>query len=71
MKDKIIDFINEKYKGRFHRFSFAKQFLHKKIKNYDPSLSESENMKNNGFSKVYDCGSLKYELNEIHLNTIN
>lgn len=50
------------FKERFHRFTFAKQFLHKKIKNYDSFLSESENMKNNGFTKIYDCGSFKYEL---------
>lgn len=49
------------FKERFHRFSFAKQFLHKKLKNFNSSISERENMEINGYSKVYDCGSLKYE----------
>ena len=31
--------------------------------NFDSSLSESENMKNNGYIKVYDCGNLVYKKN--------
>ena len=30
---------------------------------FDENLSESENMKKNGFMKVYDCGNLVYEMN--------
>ena len=29
--------------------------------NYDSNLTESENMENNGFLKIYDCGNLVFE----------
>jgi hypothetical protein len=48
---------------RFHRFSFSKQKLSTKLENFDESLSEWENMKNNGYDRIWDCGSIKYELN--------
>jgi len=47
---------------RFHRFGFAKHTLPKKLILFDPSLSEWENMKNNGWDRIWDCGSLKYEM---------
>ena len=47
---------------RYHRFNFAKHTLSKKLKNFDPNLSEWENMKNNGWDRIWDCGNLKYEL---------
>ncbi len=46
---------------RWHRYGFAKHTLSKKLKNYDPSLSEWENMKNNGYDRIWDCGHEKYE----------
>jgi len=47
---------------RIHRFSFAKHTLSKKLKDFDESLTEWENMKNNGWDRIWDCGSIKYEL---------
>jgi len=47
---------------RYHRFNFAKHTLSKKLKNFDKNLSEWENMKNNGYDRIWDCGNLKYEL---------
>ena len=47
---------------RHHRFAFAKHTLSKKLQNFDSSLSEWENMKNNGYDRIWDCGNLKYEL---------
>lgn len=46
---------------RFHRFSFRKDQLDKKLVEFDPFLTEWENMKNNGFDRLWDCGSLKFE----------
>ena len=48
---------------RHHRFSFAKHTLSKKIKTFDINLTEWENMKNNGYDRIWDCGSDKFEFN--------
>jgi hypothetical protein len=47
---------------RHHRFSYAKHRLSKKLKNYDPNQTEWENMKNNGYDRIWDCGNTKFEL---------
>jgi hypothetical protein len=46
---------------RKHRFNFRKQELPKKLKAFDVNLTEWENMKNNGYDRIWDCGNLKYE----------
>lgn len=46
---------------RWHRYGFAKHTLSKKLKNYDSKLSEWENMKNNGYDRIWDCGHIKYQ----------
>jgi very-short-patch-repair endonuclease len=55
-------YVDKTCRKRYHRFAFAKQFLAEKLENFDPALSERENMKINGYTRIYDCGSLKYEL---------
>ena len=40
-----------------HRSLFQKHKLHKLLDVFDPSLTEHENMLNNGFYRVYDCGN--------------
>jgi len=47
---------------RFHRFGFAKHTLPKRLSLFDPNLTEWENMKNNGWDRIWDCGNLKYEM---------
>ena len=47
---------------RLHRIGFQRAQLEKKLENYDPNLSERDNMLNNKFYRVYDCGTLRYEL---------
>jgi hypothetical protein len=42
--------------------SFQKHKLEKLLKIYNPSLSEWENMKNNGYDRIWDCGHGKYFL---------
>lgn len=42
------------------RLGFQKHLLHKKLPNFDSSLSESENMQRNGWFRVWDCGSSKW-----------
>ena len=52
---------NKNYK-RYHRFNFAKHTLKNKLSNFDNNLTEWENMKNNGWDRIWDCGNIKYEL---------
>jgi hypothetical protein len=43
-----------------HKFGFRHAQLPQKIQNYDPTLSEWENMKASGIDRVWDCGKLRY-----------
>lgn len=45
---------------RFSRVKFQKFKLKKILKNFDDSLSEVENMQNNGYDRIFDCGNLVY-----------
>ncbi|MFA5754673.1 MAG: hypothetical protein WC905_05020 [Patescibacteria group bacterium] len=47
--------------GIYHRFSFRKGTLSKKLTTFDPLLSEWENMKNNGYNRFWDCGNFVFE----------
>jgi hypothetical protein len=48
-----------------HRFKFRKSELPKLLENFDPQLTERQNMENHGFARIYDCGSMLFELNLI------
>lgn len=50
------------YMKLFHRYNFAKHLLPRKLKQYDSNQTEYQNMKQNGYFKIYDAGSFKYEL---------
>ena len=43
-------------------FGFAKHTLAKRLAAYDPALTEWENMKTNGWDRIWDCGSFRYEM---------
>ena len=45
---------------RFHRYSYRKSVLKSKLKDFDASLSEWENMKRNKFTRIWDCGNLVF-----------
>jgi hypothetical protein len=45
---------------RYSRIEFQKHKLKDKLQNFDPKLSEEENMINNGYSKIYDFGHNVY-----------
>ena len=49
-----------KDKFLYSRSSFQKHMLKEKLNVFDETLTESENMFNNGFYKIYDCGSLTF-----------
>jgi very-short-patch-repair endonuclease len=46
-----------------HRSSFQKHKLPKLLETFNPSLTEWENMKMNGYDRVWDCGTNVFTLN--------
>jgi len=50
------------YKMREHRFKYRKSELPKLLDTFDPKYSEWDNMKLNKFDRIWDCGSMKFEL---------
>ncbi len=58
-------YIINNYKDLRHRMSFQKHKLCKVLKNYDPNLTEWENMKLNGYDRIWDCGNSKYYISFI------
>jgi len=45
----------------YHRSGFQKRYLVKKLDNFDPNLSEWENMRNHGWDRIWDCGNAVWE----------
>jgi DNA-directed RNA polymerase subunit RPC12/RpoP len=57
------DYYYVKNGQRYHKFSFRHKNLAIKLVNYDPTLSERDNCKANGLSRIWDCGKIYYTLN--------
>ena len=55
-------FYTKNYDIRESRQQYMKHKLSKKLKVYDENLTEEENMKNNGYHQIFDCGNIKYIL---------
>lgn len=49
--------------SRENRFKYRKSELSKLLENFDPNKTEQQNMIDNGYLIVYDCGSCLYEWN--------
>jgi len=49
-------YISDNYKTLLGRISFQKHKLKKLLPLYEENLSEWENMKNNGYDRIWDCG---------------
>lgn len=45
---------------RYSRYMFQKHKLAGKLEKFDPALSEKQNMLNNGYLRIYDCGNAVY-----------
>jgi rubrerythrin len=43
-----------------NRMSWMKSKLHSKLSNFDPNLTEWENMQEHGYDRVWDCGHSKW-----------
>ena len=48
---------------RYHRVTFQKHKLKNKLNSFDPDKTEVENMTENGWRRIWDCGNLVYEWN--------
>jgi hypothetical protein len=57
-------YIIDNYQTLQNRISWQKHLLHKNLNNFDPNLTEWENMKNNGFDRIWDCGNSKWVWNK-------
>jgi Zn ribbon nucleic-acid-binding protein len=44
------------------RIKYQKNKLKKQLKYFDKNLTEFENMRNNNYNWIYDCGNIKYEM---------
>ena len=44
----------------YHRFNFRKSELNKKLDSFDPNKTEWENMKLNGWNRIWDCGNMVF-----------
>lgn len=53
-------YIVNNYKNLKNRMSFQKHKLSKLLPYFDGTLSEWQNMKNNGYDRIWDCGSSKF-----------
>jgi len=53
-------YIMDKYKSLKNRMTFQKHRLSKILNNFDSNLSEWQNMVNNGFDRIWDCGNIKW-----------
>ena len=60
--DTVPSYYYVKSGQRYSRYLFQKHKLHKVLKIFDVNLSEHENMKANGYSRIYDCGLIVYKL---------
>ncbi len=47
---------------RKHRWGYRKDMIRDKLENFDPKLTELENMENHGYWSIWDCGTLKFSL---------
>lgn len=56
-------YITPDYKNTMNRMNFQKHLLPKKLLKFNPELSEWENMKENGYDRIWDCGHSKWVWN--------
>ena len=61
--------LNEK--KLFHKFGFRHKNLGRKLAHYDPTLTEWQNMKNNGWDRIWDCGLIKFEKNYLSIPSLS
>ena len=50
-------YLRRKNEGRIYRYAFRKSVLPKVLDKFDPSKTEIQNMLDNGFNYIWDCGN--------------
>ena len=63
LKDSNPSYYYTNYNKRFSRIEFQKHKLKDKLKDFDPNLTEWENMQLNGWDRIWDCGNKVFEFN--------
>jgi len=53
---------------RSHRFNFRKDRLPLLLEKFDPQKTEWENMQNNGYDRIWDCGNLVFKWIKPNIN---
>lgn len=53
-------YLDPRFTCRKHRFGFRKSELKRIFENYDEDKTEVQIMKENGYSRIWDCGNLVY-----------
>jgi hypothetical protein len=54
-------YMDNNYVKREHRFKYRKNNLENLLESFDKELTEYENMLNNNYDRIWDCGNLVYE----------
>lgn len=60
--DNIPDYFYVVAGSRKHRWNYRKDILKTKLEHYDPTLTEYKNMMNHGYYRIWDCGTLKFQI---------
>lgn len=58
-----IDYYWTKNNKLWHKFNWRHKQMRNRLKYYNPNKSESENMRENGYAKIWDCGKIKFTKN--------
>jgi hypothetical protein len=53
-------YVSKDYKTLFNRIRFQKHKLSNLLSTFDANLTEWDNMKNNGYDRIWDCGNGKW-----------
>lgn len=53
-------YLTNNHTKRTHRSAFMKHTLEAKLPTFDPDASEWDNMRNNGYDRIWDCGTAKF-----------
>lgn len=64
-------FYTKDYMNLESRIKYQKHKLHKLINDFNSELSEWENMKNNGFDRIWDCGNMVFGWGVVEENIKN
>ena len=54
-------YTSKKYNNIEHRMKYQKHKLSKLLENFDPKLTEWENMVNHNYDRIWDCGNLIFK----------